>query len=227
MKTVSHDERGGVRTPALAPRSVDDIQALLQKARARLSAALMSELETTNNVEEALERAAAKLDLEDETEDYNEDDNFEDDEDDNESLDTLLDGTIYAQKSDIFEGGWLFESYKDDSSMTDSPLTKAQTRVVQCLLSGDYGVALTYEQVARKLGVSVGTVYRQLKRVRDQHPDVYRTVMSWRKWQLENRHEAAVERAKQRTARWFRRKRARAYKEKYGVYPWELRQKVH
>lgn len=95
-------------------------------------------------------------------------------------------------------------------------LTKRQREVVNTLLKGN-----TYQGVADKLGVSIGTVYQQLKRVRDKHPSVYRAIMILRKEQLAQRHEEALERAEEHSRRYFRRRSNRQYKEKYGYYPWE------
>jgi transposase len=105
--------------------------------------------------------------------------------------------------------------------MTDlSPLTPGQQRVVSALLNARKHTP-TYEGVAKKLGVSPGTVYSHLKRVREGHPELYQTIMLERKHQLSYRHRKALARAKANSRAYFRRKRNREYKAKYGYYPWE------
>jgi transposase len=105
--------------------------------------------------------------------------------------------------------------------MTDlTPLTPGQRKVITALLNASKRTP-TYQDVAKKLGVSVGTVYRHLKRVRDEHPELYQDIMLERKAQLDKRHVEAVNRARQNSRRYFRRKWNREYKEKHGYYPWE------
>jgi transposase len=99
-------------------------------------------------------------------------------------------------------------------------LSPGQRRIITTLLGGKLKTS-TYEGVATHLGISVGTVYQQLKRVRDKHPETYRQMMVVRKEQLAKRHEQALERAKQHSRAYFRRRCNRQYKEKHGYYPWE------
>jgi transposase len=107
--------------------------------------------------------------------------------------------------------------------MTDlTPLTPGQRRVVLALLNARRSTP-TYEGVAKKLGVSVGTVYRHLKRVREKHPELYHSIMLERKHHLAQRHKEALKRAEENSRRYFYRRYNRQYKEKYGFYPWERR----
>lgn len=95
-------------------------------------------------------------------------------------------------------------------------LTVGQQRTVTSLLKGK-----TYQGVADTLGVSVGTVHRQLKRIRDKHPSLYQDIMTVRKEQLAQRHKQALKRAKEHSKRYFRKKYNYEYMLKYGYYPWE------
>ena len=100
-------------------------------------------------------------------------------------------------------------------------LPAGQSRVALALVLGPS--APTYPEVAARLGVHVGTVHRHLGRVRAKHPEVYAALMAERRWQLERRHERAVERAERRSAEWHRRQANRRYRARYGRWPWEPR----
>jgi transposase len=100
-------------------------------------------------------------------------------------------------------------------------LTKGQRRTVALLLRSKSGLA--YQGVADRQGVSIGTVYQQLKRIRDKHPDTYSRIMEIRKTQLAYRHEKALERERKQSKAYFRRRYAKKYKAKYGFYPYERR----
>jgi IS30 family transposase len=100
-------------------------------------------------------------------------------------------------------------------------LTKGQRRIVALLLRSQTG--LTYQGVADRLGVSLGTVYQQLKRIRDKHPETYSRIMAIRKTQLAYRHDKAVERERKQSRAYFRRRYAKKYKAKYGFYPSQRR----
>lgn len=82
--------------------------------------------------------------------------------------------------------------------------------------------APTYREVAERLGVSRGTVSRHLRRVRERHPDLYRSLMALRREQLAARHAAALKRRQRRSTAWHRRRRAREFRDRFGYYPWEL-----
>jgi transposase len=96
------------------------------------------------------------------------------------------------------------------------PLTIHQKCTVTTLLKGK-----TYKDTASTLGVSVGTVYRQLKRIRDKHPSLYQEIMTVRKEQLAQRHKEALKRAEAHSKRYFRKKYNYEYMLKHGYYPWE------
>ena len=105
--------------------------------------------------------------------------------------------------------------------MTDiTQLTPGQKRVVHALLSANKKTP-TYKSVAKKLGVSLGTVYTQLKRIREQHPETYQSIMLERQRHLAKRHEQSLNRAKAHSKDYHRRRYNHQYKEKYGYYPWE------
>ena len=101
-----------------------------------------------------------------------------------------------------------------------SKLTAGQRAVITALLDSRMKTP-TYKNVAKKLRVSVGTVYQQLKRVRDKHPRVYQAVMVQRKEQLAKRHQTALGNAKKHSRAYFRKKWNYEYMQKHGYYPWE------
>lgn len=81
--------------------------------------------------------------------------------------------------------------------------------------------ARAYREAEELLGVSVGTVYEPLRRVRARHPEVYGLLMASRRGQLDRRHREAVARAEERSRRYHRRKAAYRHHEQFGVWPWE------
>lgn len=99
-------------------------------------------------------------------------------------------------------------------------LTLGQRRIIATLLSPRLETP-TYKRVADKLNLSLSTVYEQLRRVREHHPDLYQQIMLIRKAQLAKRHKKALKRAEAHSKQYFRRRYNREYKEKYGFYPWE------
>ena len=105
-----------------------------------------------------------------------------------------------------------------------SGVPAGRRRVAQVLIGGRR--ARTYTEVARALGVHLGTVYEHLRRLRLRHAEVYAAVMAVRGEQLAERHARAVERAAAHSRAWFRRKAARTYYYRYGRWPWERRGKV-
>ena len=64
--------------------------------------------------------------------------------------------------------------------------------------------ARTYRQVAESLGIHIGTLYTQIKRVRDNNPMIYNRAMSIRQNQLAVRHEEALARADARSHAYHR-----------------------
>jgi transposase len=98
-------------------------------------------------------------------------------------------------------------------------LPTGQRRVVEALLEGDK--AQTYKDVAKRLKLSLGTVYEHLRRIRLNHPELYAAIMAVRKGQLERRHEAALAKDAAHSRQYFRRKANRRYYERFGYWPWE------
>src|SRR4051812_2735426 len=97
------------------------------------------------------------------------------------------------------------EKKKGPCRMTPPPatlaaLSPAQRRVVLALLDADdHDGPPTYRAVAARLGVHLGTVHRQLGRVRARHPAAYALVMQARAAQLAQRHRRALARAAARS----------------------------
>ena len=78
-------------------------------------------------------------------------------------------------------------------------LPKGQQRVAILLV---HGKGTTYRGVAEALGVSIGTVYTHLKRIRDDHPMTYAALMAYRQKQLE-RQDAEAVKVKQPWWKWW------------------------
>jgi predicted ArsR family transcriptional regulator len=79
-------------------------------------------------------------------------------------------------------------------------LPPGRRRVAQALIADRNGT--TYAAVAARIGVHPGTVARHLHRLRRRHPHVYQVLMAVRTSQLAERHERALARAEEHTARW-------------------------
>ena len=104
---------------------------------------------------------------------------------------------------------------KDRKPMTPelSSLPEGQRRAVRALISGEQ--ARTYPEAAKLGGMSLGTLYTHLRRVKRNHPEVYQKVRRVRKAQLAVRHHNALENARAHTRAWFRRGRRN---EMYLIY---------
>src|SRR5262249_14958221 len=81
-----------------------------------------------------------------------------------------------------------------------STLPPGCRRVALALVADPNGT--TYPAVAARLGIHLGTVHRQLRRIRLHHPSIYRALMRARSSQLAKRHKLAVVRHEEHTARW-------------------------
>jgi DNA-binding CsgD family transcriptional regulator len=100
-------------------------------------------------------------------------------------------------------------------------LTPGQRRVAEALLGSPRGN--TYVGVAAALGISLGTVYTQLRRLRDAWPELYAEIMAIRGEQLANRHSAALWRARAHSQQWHRAQSARRHYRRFGCWPSERR----
>lgn len=105
------------------------------------------------------------------------------------------------------------------SSSEQFHITPGQRRVVESLLSSKH--AVTYGGVAARLGISVGTVYTHLRRLRLRSPTLYEAVMDIRRHQLEARHVLAVWRAQMHSDQWHRAQSARRHYRRFGCWPHE------
>ena len=92
-------------------------------------------------------------------------------------------------------------------------LPEGQRRAVRALISGER--ARTYPEAAKLEGMSLGTLYTHLRRVKRNHPEVYKKVLRVRKAQLAVRHHNALDNARAHTRAWFRRVRRN---ERYLLY---------
>lgn len=110
-------------------------------------------------------------------------------------------------------------------NVTDLP--NGQRAVVDALLDHPhYLTARTYPQVAARLGVHLGTVHEQLRRLCADDPAVYRHVRAVRLHLLSRRHYASIERThrrRQTAKRRVRHRRYRAWKAGTAPAPWLTR----
>lgn len=97
-------------------------------------------------------------------------------------------------------------------------LPPGQRRVASSLIEGK---GKSYQGVAEELELSIGTVYRHLKRIRDSSPATYQLLMAYRKGQLVQRHKESLKKARAHSDRWFRRERNRRFYYRFGYWPWE------
>ncbi len=96
---------------------------------------------------------------------------------------------------------------KDRTRMTPdlSSLPEGQRRAVLALIGGE--LARTYPDAAKIAGVSLGTMHTHVRRVRQNHPELYQAIRKVRKDQLAVRHHNAIDNARAHTREWFRRVR--------------------
>lgn len=93
-------------------------------------------------------------------------------------------------------------------------LPAGQRRVAEAFVATPWG--RTRGETAAALGIHVGTVHRQLARIRARHPMVYAALVAARRAQLAGRHDRARSRAKTRRAM-----RRYVCQHVYGCEPWE------
>src|SRR5215831_16804475 len=95
--------------------------------------------------------------------------------------------------------------------VSTNSLRKALFRVLATLPAGQCRVAMaliadrsgrTYPAVAAELGIHLGTVHQQLRRIRHQRPEIYADLMKERARQLATRHRRAVARARAHSKKW-------------------------
>ena len=88
-------------------------------------------------------------------------------------------------------------------------LSEGQYRVAMALIADRSG--RTYQAVADELGLHLGTVHQYLRRIRQQHPDVYAALMKERARQLAVRHREALARAKAHSKEWHEKTKHRYF----------------
>ncbi len=81
--------------------------------------------------------------------------------------------------------------------------------------------ARTYKQAACVAGISLGTLYAHLRRVRQNHPALYEEIRAVRLSQLARRHNEAVMRDMEHSRTYFKRKANYRYYQRFGYWPWE------
>jgi hypothetical protein len=102
-----------------------------------------------------------------------------------------------------------------------SKVSSGQRRVLLALLSD--GAGNTYRGAAEHLGVCVGTVYEQLRRIRTKHPETYDLFMHLRRQQLQERARRSAAKARAHSREWHRKQANRRYYYRFGCWPWERR----
>jgi transposase len=103
-------------------------------------------------------------------------------------------------------------------------LPAGQRRVAAALvMSNPDGTAPSYHAVAERLSVHVGTVYRQLGRIRARKPDLFAALMAERRRRPAARHVRAVARAAARSEAWHRRRANARFRQEFGRWPWQAR----
>ncbi len=100
-----------------------------------------------------------------------------------------------------------------------SALPQGQYNAVIALIGGDE--ARTYRQAANIAGISLGTLYTHLRRVRQKHPDLYDEIRSIRLSQLARRHIEAMIGDMEHSRVYFKRKANYRYYQRFGHWPWE------
>ena len=88
-----------------------------------------------------------------------------------------------------------------------SSLPPGHARAVSALIFHDIPWGRTYTEAADAAGMSLGTLYTHLSRVRQNHPELYAVICKVRKAQLAKRHREAVARATEHTRQYFRQTR--------------------
>ena len=84
-----------------------------------------------------------------------------------------------------------------------SQLPPGQAKALRAILDPDNPSGRTYKQAAEVAGISLGTLYTHLRRVRQNHPKIYAAVMGARSIQLEVRHQHAVLDRRDRSREWW------------------------
>lgn len=84
-------------------------------------------------------------------------------------------------------------------------MPERRVEVMEALLAKD--CARTYRETAAALGVSIGTLYEHLRRMRKHEPEFYALLMKKRAQQIAVRKEFSLARARAHTWRWFARRR--------------------
>ena len=83
-------------------------------------------------------------------------------------------------------------------------------RAVLDAFSAEWTADCTYESVARRLGVHIGTIRRHLMAIRASNPEAYAYLRRCRDNQLRARRERSAKRRFWHTTRWFNKLRKRA-----------------
>jgi len=84
-----------------------------------------------------------------------------------------------------------------------SQLPPGQAKALRAILDPDNPSGRTYKQAAEVAGISLGTLYTHLRRVRQNHPKIYAAVMGARSIQLEVRHQTALTDRRLRSREWW------------------------
>jgi hypothetical protein len=80
---------------------------------------------------------------------------------------------------------------------------------------------ISYSVITRGMNVSLATVKTHLRRVRRNHPDLYRSVMAIRRQDFQAYHSFIAKVRGERSRRWGRRRWIARYRREHGRSPWE------
>ena len=100
-----------------------------------------------------------------------------------------------------------------------SVLPPGQRRAVVAFIGGNK--ARTYTEASDVAGMSLGTLFTHLHRVRLRHPALYEAIRVIRLSQLAKRHEEALQAAWEHSRAHFKRKANYRYYQRFGHWPCE------
>ena len=78
-----------------------------------------------------------------------------------------------------------------------------QIKALRAFIAHDVPSGRTYKEAADAAGISLGTLYTHLRRVRQNHPEIYAATMEVRQQQLAVRHRHAVLDRRDRSREWW------------------------
>ncbi len=99
--------------------------------------------------------------------------------------------------------GWHQNHQNYQNPPAIQPAAPGQAKAVKALIIHDQPSGRTYMGAAEVAGISVNTFKTHLRRVRQNHPEIYDGVRKVRSEQLAERHSQAVSEITQRSRQWW------------------------